>query len=177
MGRPSAFDDRQKAEIGRRLALGGPGNTVTELAAEFKVGKATISRLFSKRTETVQNLAATLATTERAIEVLPVSEQVSIRTLADHLKGLGNSLAKSAASGARVSERLSEMAERFTDRIARRADEEGMLMAEDLKPVAALVETANRAASQGLAMMAANKGKGDGTQSLESLVTGDAHGE
>ena len=85
MGRPSKLDERQRAEIQRRLAVGGEGNSVTELAAEFRVGKATISRWFSKRTETVQTLASTLATTERAIEALPVSEQVSIRTLADQL--------------------------------------------------------------------------------------------
>ena len=174
MGRPSKLDERQRAEIQRRLAVGGEGNSVTELAAEFRVGKATISRWFSKRTETVQTLANTLATTERAIEALPVSEQVSIRTLADQLKGISSSLAKAAASGSRVSATLSDLAERHTRRLAERMDEEGVLMAEELKPVVALVETANRASTIGMGLLAANKGKSsEGTSSLESLITGE----
>ncbi len=149
MGRPSKLDNRQRAEIQRRLAIGGDGNTVTELAHEFRVGKATISRLFSKRIETVQTLATTLAETERAIETLPISES-------------------------RVSATLSDLAERHTRRLAERMDEEGVLMAEELKPVVALVETANRASTIGMGLLAANKGKGsEPASTLESLITGE----
>ena len=159
MGRPSKLDDRQRAEIGRRLASGGPGNTVTELAKEFHVSKGLISSLFSKRSETIQTLANTLAVTEAEIERLPISEQSSVRTLADQLKGISSSLAKSAAAGARVSASLSDLAERHTERLVKRVEEEGGLMAEELKPVAALMETANRASSIGMGLLQANKSK------------------
>lgn len=53
-------------------------------------------------------------------------------------------------------------------------DEEGVLMAEELKPVVALVETANRASTIGMGLLAANKGKSsEGATSLESLITGE----
>jgi len=174
VGRPSKLSDRQWAEIGRRLAAGEKPN---DLAKEFKVGRSTIVERFSDRVTEIREAAQELALAELRVEKLPVSDAMSVRSLADQLKGIGSSLAKSAANGARVSERLSDLAERFTVRIAQRADQEGFLMAEDLKPVAALVETANRAGSLGMAMMTANKGKGDTTNSLESLVTGETHGE
>ena len=172
MGRPSKLDERQRAEIQRRLAVGGEGNSVTELAAEFRVGKATISRWFSKRTETVQTLANTLATTERAIEALPVSEQVSIRTLADQLKGIQNSVANVAAAGARTADRLQQLAEGKAKKLG------DMSTSEDLKPIAALVATANEAVKPALTLVQAQKGKaGEAAATLEDLVTGRASGE
>ena len=175
MGRPSKLDDRQWSEIGRRLA---GGETAAALAREFKVSRPAIVQRFSNRVQEIRNAAVALANAEVVVERMPVSDAASVRALADQLKGVSSSLAKSAASGARVSERLSDLADRFAQRIAKRADEEGTLMPEELKPVAALVETANRASTIGMGLLAANKGKGgDSASTLEDLVTGRASGE
>lgn len=157
MARPSKLNDRQWAEIGRRLAQGEkPG----DLAKEFKISRPAILARFSDRVSEIKSVASALASAELAVEKMPISDAMSVRSLADHLKGISKSLAKSAESGARVSAALSDMAERHTERLVQRMDEEGSLMAEELKPVAALVETANRASTIGLGLLAANKGAG-----------------
>ena len=169
MGRPPALDDRQKAEMGRRLALGGDGNTLTELAKEFRVSKATVSRWFSKRIGTVQTLAHTLATTERAIERLPVSEQGSIRTLADQLKGISDGLAEVAAQGVETGKILAGHANRQAQQLGAKPDMEA------LRLTVALQEGANRSVSTAVGMMQANKDAGKSTgQTLEDLITGAA---
>ena len=84
MGRPSKLTDRQKAEIGRRLAQGESGR---KLAREFKCSEATIRANVSAQVATIQDVAGRLADAERDLERLPVSAQVSARTLADQLNG------------------------------------------------------------------------------------------
>lgn len=172
MGRPSALDDRTKAEIGRRLAIGGDGNSLSELAREFKVGKATISRWFSKRIETVQNLAHTLAATEKAIEKLPVSERCSIRQLADQLKGIQSDLLLSAQAGARTSAIMAGLAQRQAERLQQRADEEGVVEPEEMRPMVAMIEAGNRASNVGVTLLSAHKAQADASSTLEDLVTG-----
>lgn len=169
-GRPSKLSDFQWAEIGRRLALGGDGNTVSDLSKEFKVSKSTISQRFSKRVENIQVLATTLATTEKAIEALPFSERCSVRTLADQLKGIAGSLATAAAANAKVSEILAEAAKQQAGRIV---TENGYIDVEQAKATAALVGISNEAGKLGMGLLTANKDKGNtGAPTLEELVTG-----
>lgn len=169
MGRPSKLDDRQKAEIGRRLALGGEGNGVTELAKEFRVGKATISRHFSKRTETIQTLAATLAETEAQVELLPISEQCSVRTLADQMKGMQADYLKGASTGLKTASILHDLAHKKASGLDLNTAD-----TEDLRVIAASLDTANKASSMGTSLLNANKdvAKDTGKRTLEDLITG-----
>lgn len=172
MGRPSKLDTRQRAEIQRRLAMGGNGNSVTELAAEFRVGKATISRWFSKRTETVQTLATTLATTERAIEVLPISEQVSIRSLADQIKGIQEGAFAAAHNHAQNAHRLSEMATRklaLVDETAVMLNQDSAV--EDLRQVARLTTLSNEAMKTPMGLIAKQKEQAEERVGLEKMLS------
>ena len=169
MGRPSKLTDRQKAEIGRRLAQGESGR---KLAREFKCSEATIRANVSAQVATIQDVAGRLADAERDLERLPVSAQVSARTLADQLKGIQNSVANVAAAGARTADRLHQLAEGKAKHLG------DLSTSEDLKPIAVLVATANEAIKPALTLVQANKGKGsDAATTLEDLVTGRAAGE
>lgn len=174
MGRPSNLDTRQWAEIGRRVAMGGAGNSMGDLAAEFGISKSSISRRFSQRIETVQVLAKTLATTERAIEALPVAEQCSIRSLADQLKVISGGLAKAAGHGANISARLSEIADRHLESLGDSVLDPNNDVAQDgVKQVMKLATVANETSRLGMGLLQANKSKADaGMPTLEDLVTG-----
>lgn len=150
MGRPSKLDDRQWAEIGRRIAM---GEGVTALAKEFKVSKTVISERFSKRKETIKTLANTLATVEVEIEALPVNEQCSVRTMADQLKSISDRLATAANHGAFVASRMAEIAAHQAKSLKNDAEPDAM------RPVVAAMETANKASTIGMGLLAANKGK------------------
>ena len=163
MGRPSKLDDRQRAEILRRLAT---GEKPSDLRREFKLSETTFRRNFSEGVSKVREVGTALAKAEIALAELPVSAQISARTLADQLKGISNHLATAAENGAKVAARLSQVAVRRAESINETSE------AEDLKPVAAMVETANRASTIGIGLLQANKGKPEGSSSLEDLVTG-----
>ena len=152
MSRPSALSDRQWAEIGRRLAGPNP-ESMRKLAKEFGVGVATISERFSERVPKLKALANTLASAEREVERLPVSEQVAVRSLADQLKAIGNGLANVAGSGIRTAEKLSALAEAKATKLTATSTRD------QVGDVVALQEGANRAVATGMAIMAANKPK------------------
>ncbi len=159
-GRPPKLDDRTKGEIGRRLAM---GEKAIDLAREFKVSRALISTCFSKQTPTIQKLGSDLASVEVAIARLPISEQVSVRSLADQLKGISSSLARAAQSGSNVAAKLSSIAEQRARMLDHTSE------AEDLKPVAALMETANRASTIGMGLLNAGKTIKDNEPSAPSI--------
>ena len=164
MGRPSKLDDRQRSEIGRRLAA---GERASDLAKEFKVSKGLVSQLFSKQVPDSQKLAGDLASVELAISVRPVSEQGSIRTLADQLKGISSNVALAALAGSQTATRLATL-----------ANERAQLLGQDLTDlpaIAALGKTANDAAGLAMGLLNANKDAGKATgQTLEDLITGAA---
>ena len=82
-GRPPKLDDRQWAEIGRRLVH---GESMRKLSKEFGIGTSRISERFSERVHKLQAIASKLAYAENAMTDLPVSEQVTVRSLADQMK-------------------------------------------------------------------------------------------
>ena len=150
MGRPSKLSDRQWAEIGRRLA---GGESTRKLGKEFGVAGNTISERFSERVPKLKALAASLASTEREVELLPVTEQCTVRNLADQLKQIAGSLASAARHGADTADRLAEMANRKTRRMDPAKPDP-----EDVRTVAALTAVSTAAANIGVNLMAANKG-------------------
>lgn len=154
MGRPPKLNDRVLGEIGRELAGPNPPS-LSQLAKKYKVAKSTLSARFSERVQGIRKLATDLATVETEVEGLPINEQVSVRSLADQLKGISSSLARAAQSGSNVAAKLSSIAEQRARMLDHTSE------AEDLKPVAALMETANRASSIGMGLLGATKGLKD----------------
>jgi hypothetical protein len=152
MGRPSKLSDRQWAEIGRRLAA---GEGVRALAKEFRVSHGTISERFSDRVPRLRELATTLATTEAEVERLPVSEQATVRTLADQIRGISESLVKVAALGGKTGEILAGHANRKAARLGDDPDPE------ELKMVVGLTEGANRAVVPAVALINSGKEKAE----------------
>ena len=149
LGRPPKLTDWQKAVIGRRLAAGESGR---QLAKEYKVAEATIRLNFSAHTAAIQNIATRLATAELDMERLPPPARLSTRTFADQLKGMQESYMAGAAKGLRTADKLHTAAEDMVDLLDR--DKMG---ADDLRLVAALVQTANQAATMGTNLLNANK--------------------
>lgn len=167
MGRPPKLSDRQKAEIGRRLAT---GESMASLAKEFKVGRATMTRVFSGRVQNIEKVAKTLAMVELEVDRMPVSEQVSVRSLADQLKGLSESAVQAGATGMKTASLLHKRALKHVESL----DEEATV--EDLRLSDAMLTVAGKASALGVSLMNANKdaAKTDGKRSLEDLLSGSA---
>ena len=154
MARPSKLSDKQRSEIQRRHLK---GETTRSLAREYKVSQASVAALVSGRTETIQTLAVSIARDEAAFDALPVSDQVSVRTIADELKGIQSNLTSAAHSNARTSAHLAKVAEKMAQRISPDSEPE------DMRPAVAAIEASNRAGSMGVSLLTANKGKTEDT--------------
>ena len=152
MGRPSKLTDKQWAEIERR-AVGG--ETIRSLAKVFKVSASTISERISERVPKHKELAKSLACVEVAFDSLTVSEQVSVRSLADTLKSISFHLGGAAKHGAMTAHRLSVIANAQVEAIDDSASLEENT--EALKSVMAMTKGANDAAVIGLNLLNANK--------------------
>jgi hypothetical protein len=164
MGRPSKLTDKQRSEIQRRHV---GGETTRTLAKAFKVSQATVSGLVSGRTETIKTLAASIVRDEQALEGLPVSDQLTVRNLADQLRGISEGIGVAANRNAQTSAQLAGIANRKATLLS---DASGVA---DLKEVAMYVETSNRASVIGINLLTANNDKAtSGGLTLEQLVTG-----
>lgn len=163
MGRPSKLTERQKAEIGRRLAQGESGR---KLAKEFKCSEATIRANVSAQVATIQDVAVRLAHAELDMERLPISAQVSTRTLADQMKKVSVHMANAAESGAKTAEILNGIALRKAELLTDNMD------MEDLRPINALAETANKSMNPAAVLLNANRGKDPEVQGTVNVYTG-----
>lgn len=174
MGRPPALDDRQKAEIGRRLAAGESGR---KLAKEFRVSESTIRANISAHSAKIRSVANKLATAEVELGELPISAQSAARSLADQLKGLSTSLVKTAAVNGKTAERLAAMAAEHVEGLALKPGmtvEEVMGLEVQLGLANGLLVTSNRATSLGTKLMAANEATPEsGTVIVETGVPHD----
>ncbi|GEM_PF-4393105 len=147
MGRPSVLNPRTKSEILRRLAM---GEKRSALRKEFKLTETTFRRNFSADVSKVRDVGTALATAEMALASLPISAQVSARTLADQLKGISSNVASAALAGSKTATRLATLANE-------RAEAMGVDLM-DLPAIAALGKTANEAAGLAMGLLNANKG-------------------
>lgn len=175
MGRNSKLTDAQWEKIGKRLLA---GESLSALAREFGVSKASISTRFSKRIQTVKDVANQIVATETAMSKLNVSEQMAARTLADDLKSISEHLAGAAKFGAATAHRLSGIANAQVAKI----DDTDPLNAESvesLKGISALTKLANESSTIAINLLNANKetikelnkpGGGDDANLLEQLV-------
>lgn len=159
MGRPPSLNPKQEAEVQRRLLA---GDKPADLAREFKVSKATISRRFSKPTEKAKDVANQIVAAEEALNELDVSQQVLTLALVDELRAVSLNLAGAAKVSAVSAFRLAGMAARVRERVEK--GEHGSTITglkgesvEALKHVGALQKMSNDAAAQGHALIGANK--------------------
>lgn len=151
MGRPSKLTEKQWAEIERRN-IGG--ESIRSLAKEFKVSPALVSARVSERAPKLKELAKTISCVESAYDKLTVSEQVSVRSLADTLKSISYHLGGAAKFGAMTAHRLSSIAHTQTDLID---DVNPMESHEALQGIAGLTKMANSASEIALNLLRANK--------------------
>lgn len=153
MGRPSKLTERQWDEIGRRLLA---GEVAADLAREFKVSSASISRRFAKSNATVKAVANQLVSAEQSLRGLPVSQQLAALTLADELRAISMHMAGAAKYGAATAHRLMGIAHGKVSEI----DDAAPLTAESLesmKGIHALTRLANDSAVIPSALIAASK--------------------
>jgi AcrR family transcriptional regulator len=153
MGRPSKLTDAQWEQIGKRLLA---GESAADLAREFGVSKAAVSMRFSKRNETIKDVAKQIVETERALSFLNVSEQMAARSLADDLKAISEHLAGAARYGSATAHRLSGIAHSKASEI----DDASPLTPESiesLKGIAVLTKMANEASEIGVNLLRANR--------------------
>lgn len=165
-GRPSKLTDQRWDELLRRLSA---GEKAADLAREFGVSPTSISKRVSQPAKNVQTLASRLAKTEQAIESLPVSQQVAIRTLADRMKDLGDSLLETAATNARTAKVMAARAEGAALALT------ATPTLDDLKVPAAFIEVSNKATSLGVSLMNNRRESSEGL-TLEDLVCGGGDG-
>lgn len=152
-GRPPALSPLQQEEVRRRLAAGGPGNTIRALAAEFGVGKGTIGRLAGHSGQ-VRKVAETLAAAQAALETLPVAQQHAAVSLAETLRSISTDLASAAKHGAATADRL----HRIANKQAAQVDEaDPMASADKLRAVGVLSKLANDSAAIATNLLAANR--------------------
>lgn len=175
MARPPKLTDKQRSEIQRRHV---GGETTRVLARAYKVSQATIATIVSGRTEQLKALAASIVTDERILESLPVSDQTTVLSLADRLRGISDGLASAAHANANVAARLAAMAERKAAQYEKRDREAEQLdifkPKSNLRMITTLVDTATRASAIGTNLLNANKNKTpEGEMTLEQLVMGE----
>lgn len=153
MGRNSKLTDKQWQEIERRLL---DGETARSLGREYGVAESAIRKRFSAQVGKIKTVANQLVTAETAFKSLPISAQISARTLADELKEISMHLAGAARFGAATAHRLSGIANAQVARI----DDADPLRAESmesLKGISALTRLANESSSIALNLLGANK--------------------
>ena len=153
MGRKSKLTEQQWQEIGRRLIA---NERPSDLAREFGVSPAVLSRRFAKRTATVKEVANQIVSADVALKSLPIAQQIEAMTLADELKAVSMHLAKAARFGSATAHRLAGIAHGKVQEIddAAPLTEKSM---ESLRNVAVLTRMANEASNIGVNLLAANK--------------------
>lgn len=149
-GRPPKLSPAQQQDVQRRLAA---GESVSALAVEFKVGRATI-RQFSAISAVVRKVAEQVAVAQTALAELPLSQQHQALTLADKLRSISDNLAGAAMHGAATAHRLNALA---NSEVAKVDDADPLQSLDALRGVGVLTKLANESASVALNLLAANK--------------------
>jgi hypothetical protein len=149
MGRTSKLSPDSWKTIEQRL-LGGAG--VRQLAREFAIDPAAISRRFPQQSQHQRGLARRLADIQTDVAALPVQQQHLVAQLAAELRQITGDLTGAARAGAATARRLSEQAHRRAIRIDGRAPLTEKAVAA-LDDVSALTRCANEAASIGVKVL------------------------
>jgi hypothetical protein len=147
MGRKSKLTNKQWAEIEKR-SLQGEG--ISDLAREFGVDRAAISRRVSQQNKTINRVANQIVDTDRALKSLPISQQIATISLADDLRAITENLASAAKYGAMTAHRLSGIANAQVDKID---DVDPLLSKETLTGIAILTKVANDSSMIGMNLL------------------------
>jgi transposase-like protein len=148
-GRRSKFTEEQWREIEKRH-LGG--ETIRSIAREFGVSESTIRERISAQAREIKSVANQIVETEKRLEALPISAQISAQTLAAQIRAMNDSLAAAGVHGAATTLRLMALANQEVQKLD---DVNPLGNADALKGVALLSMTANHASRVPLALMAA----------------------
>lgn len=153
MGRKSPLTEKQWMDIEQRLLLGEKGRV---LAREFGVSETAIRKRLGSQTKQIKDVANQLVAAETAFRELPISSQISVRTLADRLKSISEHLCSAAEYGAMTAHRLSGIAQGKVGKIddAEPLDEASR---KELSDIAVLTRMANEASDIGVNLLKANK--------------------
>lgn len=153
MGRTSKLTEKQWESIGKRLL---DGESARALAREFGISETAIRKRFGSQVEQIKTVANQIVAAESAFKALPISSQISARTLADRLMSISNHLAGAAEYGAATAHRLNGIAHNKVAEIddASPLDEQSL---ESLKGIAVLTRMANASSEIGLNLLRANK--------------------
>lgn len=145
MGRNSKLTDAQWEKIGKRLLA---GESLSALAREFGVSKASLSTRFSKRIQTVKDVANQIVATEKALSNLNVSEQMAARSRADTLKAIEENVLSSSRSGSALAAHIMDVAYNSVKKIDKSAplDEESKAIISDAWSIARTANSANEGA-------------------------------
>lgn len=151
MARKSKLTPTQWAEIERRLL---EGESCRSLAKEFGVAESTIRERVSAQVSEIKSVANQIVATERAVQALPISAQITAHNLAAKLRAISDNLASAAHYGAATAHRLQALANSEVSKID---DASPLASGESLKGVMVLTRLANDSASIALNLLAANK--------------------
>ena len=158
MARPSKLTPHQIEKIKDEKMRGA---TLVELAAKYKVGFATISRLVSERVSEMKNVAVSIAKAKEPLKDFNVMERLSITQYANDLTEISNNLCSASKDGSKTAARLHGIAERQSRNIETRLEVNGKEIItidhESLKTVMAVSQVANEAARTPMQLLAANK--------------------
>jgi len=167
MGRKSKLSEKQWADVQRRVL---EGESVRALAKEFGIAESSLRGKISVETAQIKVVANQIVSTERAIQALPISAQITAHNLASKLRSISDNLASAAHHGAATAHRLSAIA---NAEVAKIDDADPLSNPEALRGVAALTSLANESSKIGLNLLAANKDQLSPTQ--QSVPSGLDH--
>lgn len=151
MGRPSKLDDRQWEQITTRNLK---GESICQLAKEFKVSKALISERLSKNKTPLKTIANQIVEVEELYHNLNLSEQRIVNNLAESIKAISHNLAGTARNGSITAFRLSSIA---CNQSAKINFDDPMESQEILQSISGLTKIANEASVVGMQLLNANK--------------------
>lgn len=152
MGRPSKLTKVQWDGIDKRLIS---GESCRSLASEFGIAESAIRKRFSAHKQ-IKIVANQLVATEAAFHALPISAQISARTMADELKEISGNLIGAARYSAATAHHLSGIANGMVIKIDDADPLSGEIL-DVLKGIAAITRTANEASEIPLNLLRANK--------------------
>ena len=170
MGRKSKLSEKQWADIQRRVL---EGESVRALAKEYGIAESSLRGKISVETAQIKIVANQIVSTERAIQALPISAQITAHSLASKLRSISDHLAAAANYGAATAHRLSALANAQIEKID---DADPMSTADVLRGAAALTSVANESGKMGLNLLAANKDKKFGEEEKPAMTLDDFYG-
>ena len=162
-GRKPKLTEYQKTEATRRKVA---GETLESIAKSYGVDKGTLSRAISQSIPQQKKIAQTIASAEMEMEKYPISQQCTIRALADDLKAMSRSLSSGAKLGAQTFHKLMGSAN-----IKAQMIDDGDM--DGLQEVAALTKVANEAAAAALNLLKVNQAIKDDERPTLPIVTAD----